>query len=247
MNSVRLGTYQTIDNLGYNRTTGGELDPLRCIFWGGLSGILGSSVGCPLYMIKTQIQAQSHGKYAVGFQHGHKSTLDAFKRILAENGVKGNVCIKRAQASSGLRVSKPIINACNRSTALNESNYFQISPCVGCVAACKSPSDSNNAFPFCRTLAWLVRNDDENKRRFERPTFNILKNQRLPHRLRDVRRVSFANGLHFLNNFRLLHVSSNESIRHNCNENVQPRHRCENRQGTPLHKFARLFRKNNTC
>ena len=54
-----------------------------------MSGVFGSTVGCPLYMIKTQIQAQSHGSYAVGFQHGHRSTLEAFKRILRENGVKG--------------------------------------------------------------------------------------------------------------------------------------------------------------
>jgi solute carrier family 25, member 34/35 len=40
-------------------------------------------------MIKTQLQAQSHGSYAVGFQHGHKSTTEAFRRILRESGVKG--------------------------------------------------------------------------------------------------------------------------------------------------------------
>lgn len=56
---------------------------------GGMSGIFGATVGCPLYMIKTQIQAQSYGTFAVGFQHGHKGTFDALKRILSENGVKG--------------------------------------------------------------------------------------------------------------------------------------------------------------
>lgn len=90
MNSVRLGTYQTIDNYGLNRYETGELNPMLCIFWAGFSGAIGSSVGCPFYMIKTQIQAQSHGKFAVGFQHGHKSTFSALKRIVAENGVKGN-------------------------------------------------------------------------------------------------------------------------------------------------------------
>lgn len=34
MNSVRLGTYQTIDNLGWNRRSNGELHPGLCIFWG---------------------------------------------------------------------------------------------------------------------------------------------------------------------------------------------------------------------
>lgn len=56
---------------------------------GGMSGIFGSTVGCPLYMVKTQLQAQSHGSYAVGFQHGHKGTLDALRRIVRENGIKG--------------------------------------------------------------------------------------------------------------------------------------------------------------
>lgn len=40
-------------------------------------------------MIKTQIQAQSHGNYAVGFQHGHKSTFEALRRVFREKGVKG--------------------------------------------------------------------------------------------------------------------------------------------------------------
>jgi solute carrier family 25, member 34/35 len=90
MNSIRLGTYQTVDNLGLNRRKNGELHPGLCILWGGLSGIFGSSVGCPLYMIKTQLQAQSHGSFAVGFQHGHSGTTDALRRILRENGVKGS-------------------------------------------------------------------------------------------------------------------------------------------------------------
>lgn len=34
MNSVRLGTYQTIDNLGWNRRRNGELHPGLCLFWG---------------------------------------------------------------------------------------------------------------------------------------------------------------------------------------------------------------------
>lgn len=89
MNSFRLGTYQTIDNYKWNRNADGELNPVLCVFWAGTSGVIGSSVGCPLYMIKTQIQAQSYGKFAVGFQHGHKSTFSALKRILQESGFKG--------------------------------------------------------------------------------------------------------------------------------------------------------------
>lgn len=90
MNSVRLGTYQTIDNYGLNRYESGELNPMLCLFWAGFSGVIGSSVGCPFYLVKVQIQSQSHGKFAVGFQHGHKSTFSALNRIVAQNGVKGN-------------------------------------------------------------------------------------------------------------------------------------------------------------
>lgn len=88
MNSIRLGTYQTIDNHGLNRKKNGELSPVLCILWGGASGILGSTAACPLYMIKTQIQAQSIGQYAVGFQHGHKGTVDALKKTIEQGGVK---------------------------------------------------------------------------------------------------------------------------------------------------------------
>lgn len=34
MNGVRLGTYQTCDNLGWNRRRNGELHPGLCIFYG---------------------------------------------------------------------------------------------------------------------------------------------------------------------------------------------------------------------
>lgn len=40
MNSVRLGTYQTIDNLGWNRRKNGELDSGLAIFWGDLSNFI---------------------------------------------------------------------------------------------------------------------------------------------------------------------------------------------------------------
>lgn len=89
MNSSRLGSYQTADNLGWTRDQSGEISTLHCILWGGISGIVGSSLGCPLYMIKTQIQAQSHGKYAVGYQHQHTGTVNALVSVYRQQGVKG--------------------------------------------------------------------------------------------------------------------------------------------------------------
>lgn len=59
-----------------------------------MSGIFGSTVGCPLYMVKTQLQAQSHGTFAVGFQHGHRGTFDALRRTLRESGIKGLIHIQ---------------------------------------------------------------------------------------------------------------------------------------------------------
>lgn len=89
MNSSRLGFYQTVDNLTWTRDPkSGEVSTWRCIFWGGVSGIIGSVAGCPFYMIKTQTQAQSHGKYAVGFQHHHTSTLNALTTIYQGHGIK---------------------------------------------------------------------------------------------------------------------------------------------------------------
>lgn len=89
MNSTRLGSYQTAERLGWTRDRNGEVSTLRCIVWGGISGIIGSSLGCPFYMIKVQIQAQSYGKYAVGFQHHHTGTISALRRVYMKQGVQG--------------------------------------------------------------------------------------------------------------------------------------------------------------
>ena len=40
-------------------------------------------------MVKTQIQARSHGKYAVGYQHRHTGTLAALTGIYRERGIRG--------------------------------------------------------------------------------------------------------------------------------------------------------------
>jgi solute carrier family 25, member 34/35 len=39
MNSIRLGTYQTVDNMGLNRRKNGELHPGLSIFWGEFQNI----------------------------------------------------------------------------------------------------------------------------------------------------------------------------------------------------------------
>lgn len=89
MNSTRLGSYQTVDNLGWTRNRKGEISTLRCVFWGGISGICGAALGCPLYLVKTQIQAQSYGKYAVGYQHHHTGMINGLKHICTKYGMRG--------------------------------------------------------------------------------------------------------------------------------------------------------------
>lgn len=90
MNSTRLGLYETVDTWNWTRNTGSTAhSTVLCVFWGGVAGVAGSAIGCPLYMVKTQIQAQSHGKFAVGYQHGHTGTVDALKRAYNSQGVRG--------------------------------------------------------------------------------------------------------------------------------------------------------------
>ncbi|CAO1370918.1 unnamed protein product [Diamesa hyperborea] len=89
MNCVRLGTYQTFEDMGLTFNKYGELSPTRCLVSGAISGLIGVTFASPFYMIKTQIQAQSVGVYAVGHQSQHKGLADALKTIYMERGVKG--------------------------------------------------------------------------------------------------------------------------------------------------------------
>lgn len=90
MNSTRLGLFETVDTWNWTRATGSTShSTLLCVFWGGVAGVAGSAIGCPFYMVKTQIQAQSYGRYAVGFQHNHKGTVSALKSAYTSQGVRG--------------------------------------------------------------------------------------------------------------------------------------------------------------
>lgn len=90
MNSVRLGTFETVDKLGWTRGESGAHSPGLCVLWGGVSGVIGASLGCPFFMVKTQMQASSAvGKYAVGYQHHHKGTIDALRNAYRSNGTRG--------------------------------------------------------------------------------------------------------------------------------------------------------------
>lgn len=91
MNSTRLGLYETVDKMHLTRfSPSSHHSTVLCVFWGGVAGVVGSAIACPLYMVKTQLQAQSsHGKFAVGFQHGHSGMIDALAKIYGEQGFRG--------------------------------------------------------------------------------------------------------------------------------------------------------------
>lgn len=58
-------------------------------FWGGLSGSLGSCVGSPFFLVKTQMQSYADVKVAVGFQRKHNNMMSAFKKIYSVRGIRG--------------------------------------------------------------------------------------------------------------------------------------------------------------
>lgn len=89
MNGIRLGAFRSLENRGWIQDPNGNVSITRSAIGSSLSGIAGGVMGAPLYLVKTQIQVQSTSGYAVGHQHAHVNTLDAFKRIYLKNGFFG--------------------------------------------------------------------------------------------------------------------------------------------------------------
>ncbi|XP_052894738.1 solute carrier family 25 member 35-like [Anopheles moucheti] len=90
MNGVRLGTYQTAENLGWTRSTKHpSLTPLLSLFWGGCAGLASATASCPFYVVKTQLQAVTSGSYTARYQHHHSGTVSAFVNIFRQSGIRG--------------------------------------------------------------------------------------------------------------------------------------------------------------
>lgn len=53
----------------------------------GAGSVLGHFLASPLFLIKTQLQAQAAESIAVGYQHQHAGTIQAVKNIYKTNGV----------------------------------------------------------------------------------------------------------------------------------------------------------------
>lgn len=102
MNGARLGFFQFLDNINFIRNAKGELTPHKVIIASAASGALGSFIGSPLYMIKTQLQSRSSAQIAVGHQHEHTSFRSAFCQIYFSQGIGG---LWRGASASILRTS----------------------------------------------------------------------------------------------------------------------------------------------
>lgn len=89
MNSTRLGLYETGDKWKLIRNRNNEIMPVASVLWGGICGLIGSAMGTPFYMVKTQLQAMAPRGLAVGHQHHHRGTVDALVTTFKSHGVQG--------------------------------------------------------------------------------------------------------------------------------------------------------------
>ncbi|KAK5645020.1 hypothetical protein RI129_006320 [Pyrocoelia pectoralis] len=89
LNGIRLGLFQTLNDKGFTKNEKGETVLYRTIMLGGVCGSLGAVVGSPLYLVKTHLQTQAAQQISFGHQHNHDGTVDAFRNIYSQQGIKG--------------------------------------------------------------------------------------------------------------------------------------------------------------
>ena len=102
MNGCRFGAYQVFDNHGFTRNKDGDVIFYKSIICGVSSGVLGSFLGSPFYLVKTHLQSKSGTYIAVGHQHDHASMTEGFKSIFSKHGISG---LWRGSVASMTRVS----------------------------------------------------------------------------------------------------------------------------------------------
>ncbi|XP_015509332.2 solute carrier family 25 member 35 [Neodiprion lecontei] len=88
LNGVRLGTYNIAKKHKWTLNKYGKTSIVKTAVISGTAGAVASIIGSPLYMVKTQLQAQAASSIAVGHQHGHVSTWAAFRNLWREGGFK---------------------------------------------------------------------------------------------------------------------------------------------------------------
>ncbi|XP_043268957.1 solute carrier family 25 member 35-like [Venturia canescens] len=87
LNGIRLGGFHMARNYELTLNSKGETDILKTALVSGTAGSVGAVLGSPLYMVKTQLQAQSAEAISVGFQHKHTGTIAAFRGLWKEGGI----------------------------------------------------------------------------------------------------------------------------------------------------------------
>lgn len=86
-NSVRLGTYQWLHDIGILTDEKGRTITYRSAIASAASGAAGAFLGSPLFLIKTQLQSQAAHSIAVGHQHHHTGAIKAIANIYHDHGV----------------------------------------------------------------------------------------------------------------------------------------------------------------
>eukprot|EP00730_Choanoeca_flexa_P015384 TRINITY_DN7053_c0_g1_i2.p1 TRINITY_DN7053_c0_g1~~TRINITY_DN7053_c0_g1_i2.p1 ORF type:complete len:255 (+),score=49.38 TRINITY_DN7053_c0_g1_i2:57-821(+) len=87
MNGSRLTVYDYLKEK-HNEYTGRGLTLPENIAAAAFAGSIGAFFGSPFYLVKTQQQAQTAVE-GIGYQHKHTSSLQAFRNIVATEGVFG--------------------------------------------------------------------------------------------------------------------------------------------------------------
>ncbi|PCH44086.1 mitochondrial carrier [Wolfiporia cocos MD-104 SS10] len=110
LNGARLGFYEPIRQ-GMNRLLGllpDEQRPITSLLAGASSGVIGASLGNPLFLVKARIQAYSPA-LPVGTQHCYSSALHAISTIHHVEGFQGlfrgiNAAILRTSMGSSVQL-----------------------------------------------------------------------------------------------------------------------------------------------
>ncbi|KAJ3117446.1 hypothetical protein HK100_000815 [Physocladia obscura] len=90
-NFFRIGMYDPIMTMIHDSSKGSS-PPWKRMFAGSLCGVMGAFSCNPFELIKTRLQSQvsaQNSHHAVGHQFAYKNTLDAFRKTLKADGLKG--------------------------------------------------------------------------------------------------------------------------------------------------------------
>lgn len=87
MNGMRLGSYSVLNSMVTNEQDHQIVKFGKKLFCGATAGVIGASVGSPLFMIKTRMQIQSNA-IAVGEQYVYRNMFHALSDIYRTGGIK---------------------------------------------------------------------------------------------------------------------------------------------------------------